>query len=256
MKTELPVKKFEDGKVMLNVGCGSRTHLGWNNIDFSPIIFFVRHPFLSKILRKIHFLSEDRLRRIQSIDTQIIHHNLSQGIPWKDETFDVIYHSHFLEHLDRISGINFLSECHRCLKNGGVLRIVIPDLYALIRYYNSTYSSLEKDNQATILSHEDSVYNLFSQMVNKELSAPTSQGGILGRIENLLRGNTVSAGEAHLWMYDQYTLEAILLRLGFKEIEIKTATTSRIFGWAEFGLDTNEDASIYKEDSLYVEAIK
>ncbi|HUS10197.1 MAG TPA: methyltransferase domain-containing protein [Pyrinomonadaceae bacterium] len=57
-----------------------------------------------------------------------VHHNLHHGIPLQDQTADFIYSSHFLEHLDRVSARRLLEECFRVLKEGGVLRIAVPDL--------------------------------------------------------------------------------------------------------------------------------
>jgi SAM-dependent methyltransferase len=250
------VKKLPDNRSMLNVGCGSRTCPSWNNMDFSPIIFFVHHPIITTFFKKINLLSEDRVERINSIDPDIVNHDLSKGVPWDDNVFDVIYHSHFLEHLDRYSAKYFLNECYRCLKKGGILRVVIPDLNTLITNYNSTYFSLTEGDETAISQHESSVYELFYQMVDSQLSGPQQQGGFVGKIESILRGNTIRGGEAHLWMYDQYTLKSLLLEIGFKSTEVLAYNESNILNWNSFGLDMNEDGSIYKENSLYMEAFK
>ena len=62
-------------------------------------------------------------------------HDLLTPLPFPNNFADAIYCSHFLEHLDEQSGINFLSECFRCLKNQGILRIVVPDFERLARDY-------------------------------------------------------------------------------------------------------------------------
>ena len=51
----------------LNLGCGDRYHPDWTNINFT------------------------------STGGGVIAHNLKQGIPFPDESFDVVYHSHVLE---------------------------------------------------------------------------------------------------------------------------------------------------------------
>jgi predicted SAM-dependent methyltransferase len=250
------VKVTKDNRVMLNIACGSRTHPEWNNVDFSPIVFFVRHLKLTKILRKVNLISKDRFQRVLSIDPGIIHHNFLKGIPWDDNTFDVIYHSHFLEHLDRHHAKDFLAECYRCLKKGGTLRVVIPDLSRLINDYNITYEFMEERGDSYLDKHKESVYNLFYQMVDMQLSGAKQQGKLTSFFENIFRGNTLKAGEAHLWMYDKYTLKSLLSESGFKEIELKQPNSSNIVNWNSFLLDINSDGSVYKEESLYMEATK
>lgn len=47
---------------------------------------------------------------------------------YPNSCFDVVYHSHSLAHLSKGDAIEFLKECKRVLKVGGVLRIVVPAL--------------------------------------------------------------------------------------------------------------------------------
>jgi len=251
---KLTAKKTKNQQLMLNIACGSRTHPDWNNADFSPITFFVKNFWLTRILKEINLISESRFNRIKSIDPQVIHHNFLNGIPSEDNIFDVIYHSHFLEHLDRSRAKFFLEESYRCLKKGGILRTVVPDLTKLIDDYNYTYALMSEDKNANISNHQESVYNLFHQMVDLRLSGPIQQGAFLGRLEEVLRGNALNAGEAHLWMYDKYTLESLLAETGFTKIEFHSPESSNILNWNSFQLDVNIDGSIYKENSLYVEA--
>jgi len=58
----------------------------------------------------------------------VIRINLLKSIPFPDNTFDIIYHSQFIEHLPHEKALAFISECHRILKPNGVLRVVTPDL--------------------------------------------------------------------------------------------------------------------------------
>jgi hypothetical protein len=89
----------------LNIGCGKRFHPGWANLDLNPA------------------------------SAQVRSHDVSKGIPYPDSSFDVVYHSHLLEHLERKSGAFLLSECHRVLRRGGVVRVVVPDLERIAQLY-------------------------------------------------------------------------------------------------------------------------
>lgn len=91
----------------LNLGCGSNysKEKEWTNLDFV------------------------------SSDKNVISHNLLNGIPFPDEHFDLVYHSHVLEHFTKEDGEAFVAECFRVLKKGGVLRIAVPCLETIARNY-------------------------------------------------------------------------------------------------------------------------
>jgi predicted SAM-dependent methyltransferase len=63
-------------------------------------------------------------------------------------------------------------------------------------------------------------------------------------------------GEIHLQMYDSHSLGAALTEAGFIQPRACSAHESSIPGWLDFHLDTEPDGSIYKADSLYMEARK
>jgi predicted SAM-dependent methyltransferase len=89
----------------LNLGCGNLFNKDWVNVDFNSRSKYVKR------------------------------HDLSKGIPFKDNEFDAVYHSHVLEHFGKDTGKFFLSECFRVLKTGGIIRVVIPDLENIAREY-------------------------------------------------------------------------------------------------------------------------
>jgi len=70
-----------------------------------------------------------------STGEQVIAHNLLNGIPFENDAFDLVYHSHVLEHFTKKSGKKFLQECYRVLKKGAILRIAIPDLERITKLY-------------------------------------------------------------------------------------------------------------------------
>lgn len=99
---------FKEEKMKyLNLGCGNHfsTANEWTNIDFV------------------------------STGKGVIEHNLLLGIPFDDNSFDLVYHSHVLEHFSKEDGELFIADCFRVLKPGGVLRVVIPDLEIITRKY-------------------------------------------------------------------------------------------------------------------------
>lgn len=84
----------------INLACGGKLcrESGWINADHNP-----------------------SARDVQHVD-------LLASLPFPDKTFDVVYHSQFIEHLPADLALAFMKECHRILKPQGVLRLVTPDL--------------------------------------------------------------------------------------------------------------------------------
>ncbi len=99
----------------LNLGCGLHYHKDWVNLDFV------------------------------STGENVIAHNLLNGIPYPDNTFSVVYHSHVLEHFPKKEAKKFITECFRVLKKDGILRIVIPDLECIINEYEQLLSQLKSN---------------------------------------------------------------------------------------------------------------
>ncbi len=93
---------------LLNVGCGLKIAKtgNWTNIDMGA----------------------------QST-ADVISCNLLSGFPFDSNEFDVVYHSQVLEHIPKKKSNYFMAECHRVLKPGGILRVVLPDLEEIARTY-------------------------------------------------------------------------------------------------------------------------
>ena len=54
-----------------------------------------------------------------------------RNLPMKgvnDNTYNGVYNEHFIEHLEREEGINFIQEMYRVLKPGGVIRTIWPPM--------------------------------------------------------------------------------------------------------------------------------
>lgn len=244
---------------MLNLACGGRMHTGWNNLDYSEITRLARHPILSRFLRKTGILSEKRYVRLLATDPDIICWDLRKGIPFADGTFDVVFHSHFLEHLDRQVAPVVLQECRRVLKPSGILRVVVPDLEQLCRNYVHTIQAvLDSDVVDSKLKteHDVSINRLLKQMVPNPLSGTSEQPKIVRVVERFIRGDSARAGEMHRWMYDQVTLTELLLQCRYQDVRVQSYCKSSIEDWPSFYLDEKRDGSIFKRGSIYLEAEK
>lgn len=104
-----------DKKVKLNIGSFTTMfHHGWINIDIENLGDWAKkHSY-----------------RFEQWDATL-------GIPFKEGVVDMIYSSHFLEHLTYTQGADFLKECHRLMKVGGRIRLILPDTQLVTQDYRN-----------------------------------------------------------------------------------------------------------------------
>lgn len=89
----------------LNIGCGSNTKPGWVNIDLVST-------------------------------KEIFYWDVRYRWPFDDQSAQIIFAEHVLEHLSYPSEAQFfLSESLRCLEPGGRIRLSVPDAGAYLRMY-------------------------------------------------------------------------------------------------------------------------
>ena len=115
-------------ELKLHLGCGAEVFDGWVNVDYALGAWLAKVPLFRVFNRKLKIFNLDW-------DPRIHLHDLTRKFPWQDESAGVVYSSHTLEHFSRKDGRHFLAECHRVLKKGGIIRIVVPDLGYIARQY-------------------------------------------------------------------------------------------------------------------------
>lgn len=246
-------------RALLNLGCGPHHHPHWINLDVQP--------------------GED-----------VIPCDLRAGIPFGDGVFDVVYHSHLLEHLPRPAAPGFLTECLRVLRPGGVLRVVVPDLEAMTRLYVQTLEAGLAGDQEAALRHDWLVVEMVDQLARhapggemlawwRQRPVPAEEF-IVARLGREARealaairsrppvapappptdpaavGAFRLSGECHLWMYDRLSLGRLLAAAGFVDVAVVAANASAIPEFVAYHLDTEPDGSVRKPDSLFMEARK
>jgi hypothetical protein len=274
----------------LNLGCGTRFREDWINIDIAPI-----HP-------------------------KIQYWNILNGIPFSNNSFDFVYHSHLLEHIPKYKVSGVLAECYRVLKPGGVIRVVVPDLEAIIRLYLENLEAALLGSVQGRQRYHWMLLELYDQAVRNNSGGEMSEylrqnpipegsfviqrlGGEASKIlevykhvpnashqrqythpkdvikrardiarsvreslysrllgqgdyQALLLGRFRLSGEIHQWMYDRYSLSMVLQIAGFVNPVQQTAMTSIFPEWEKSNLDIEPDGTVYKPDSLFMEAVK
>ncbi|HWS87103.1 MAG TPA: methyltransferase domain-containing protein [Pyrinomonadaceae bacterium] len=121
----------------LNLGCGLRFHPAWTNVDFV------------------------------AGDPSVVAHDLRRGVPFGDEQFEVVYHSHVLEHFSKADAEPFLKECRRVLKPGGVVRVAVPDLERAARVYLQALEKAEGGDDAWRDNYDWMMLELYDQTVRE-----------------------------------------------------------------------------------------
>ncbi len=247
---------------LLNLGCGSRYHKDWINLDF------------------------------KSNSEYVIEYDLHTALPFENESVDVGYTSHVLEHFSKCFAPKFLEECFRVLKPNAILRVVVPDLEQLMRNYIQFLDKAKKGDIDSQEKYEWTMIELFDQMVRnfsggnmleywKQNPMPQEKF-VIERIgseaQNVIEkirknpnmklsdkciqqsaeeiGKFRASGEVHQWMYDEYSLRKLLMEIGFTNISVKKANESNIKNFNSYLLDIEHDNSIRKPDSLFMEAQK
>ena len=164
-----------DGKVKLNLGSFiTMFHHGWTNIDLHDLGQFA-----------------------QANGFQFKRHDLRQGLPYPTSSVDLIYSSHFLEHLTYEEGLRLLKDCRRVIKANGAMRLIVPDSELLLNMYHHRDARIPKLDDLGEISESCE-------------QAPTA----LGKLHALLQG-----GE-HKAFYDAETLLGTLEESGFKAFNV------------------------------------
>jgi len=247
---------------LLNLACGKTRHPDWTNVD-----------------------------KVGGTGVQV--HDVLEPLPFDDDEFDVIYHSHLLEHLPKRFAPLFLEECRRVLKPGGILRVAVPDLKEICRIYLDNLRLAMNGDEEAAERYDWTVIELLDQLSRhrvggemlkywkqKPLPAKEFVIGRMGeqvqRSIKMLRGSSQKpnmvgrpfpremdsnrvgkfrlSGQPHLWMYDEFSLRRLLRQAGFCEIQRCEAGESQIPGFNSYQLDVNADGEPRKPDSLFFEA--
>ena len=117
----------------INLGCGIDSPPGWIGVDGGATHIFVhkaprwiaRRAFMAFNMSK-NYSFDEYVKKVKSMD--IIHHDLTAGLPFADETVPHVFSSHFFEHIKRGEAIALLREAYRVMRPGGIIRICVPSL--------------------------------------------------------------------------------------------------------------------------------
>jgi SAM-dependent methyltransferase len=219
----------------LHIGSGGHPVKGWINLDYSIHVLISRIPLLPSLLYKSDPADGNGHAKRDWLNVQFW--DLSYPLPFPKSTFDFIYSSHVLEHLPLTQAELLLNECYRVLKEGGKLRMVVPDMYMAASQYVSGVVQ-----QETVASGDAEKVAFLGQYINRnEVSdAFVSEFFEGNKLRQLVFG--------HAWMYDFWSLKRRLERIGF----------SCVMKW-DFQKGTIPDLEFLDrrpDNSLHIECVK
>lgn len=170
----------------LNLGAGDTLKSGWLNTDLYP---------------------HDDVIRIDA----------TKKFPLPNAAFDYVFSEHMIEHIPLNGALNMLSECHRILKSGGVIRIVTPDF----RFLQSLYRVEKNDQEKKYIewSHEKFI------------------GGDIP-VEDIFVINNFHHAWGHQFIHDEKSLSWLMKEAGFQDIESCQLGVSKTKAFSE--VDTTE----------------
>ena len=188
----------------LNLGCGLSAPSGWVNIDCSFTARLSKWKGLYNIICKLAQIEQVPWQKgIKILDAR-------KGLPYPDKSVMAIFSSHMREHMNFEDGNLVVKECYRCLCDGGVIRIIVPDLMKITK----RYLDLVNDDPKGKHSHD------FLRNLNMLDNVPDK--GSVGILYRLF----THAGHKH--MYDEWSLRELLEKHGFLKIEEMSYGQSRI----------------------------
>jgi len=200
---------------ILNIGCGLTITKSGINIDSSLSLTLSRIPIINKLIKNLPCFPKE-----------VNYGDIVKGLKYDNNSFDVIYCSHMLEHLTRDDFIIALYEIKRLLKSNGAFRFVIPDIKFILNKYT------DSENISDFLNESG-------------LGYMQSKVGFINSVKYLLTNSK------HEWLWSYTELESILLEMGF------TRVRRAYYGDSKF-MSELADIEIYDRwlNSLGIECVK
>lgn len=203
----------------LNLGSGPISAKGWINYDWGILPFLGKYKLTSK-LTKFGILPKNYSSKWPKLELVDIRSNW----PISDSSVDFVFCSQVLEHFNPDEGEKIIKQIYRVLKNGGKLRLSVPDFEKISMLY------LEKGDIGGI---------------NEILWGYKKQDyeGFIGKIKKLfIRG--------HMWFYNKESIMKLLESNCFSKVKFFKRTIGTVPDLKSIELAEHE------KTSLYLEAVK
>ncbi len=165
-----------------------------------------------------------------------LNHDVTNKIPIDDSSIEFIYTSHLVEHLKIEDFYFFIKDCYRLLKEGGILRIVTPDLKEWVKSYLNNDQELFKLHQQIMIENKGRPWSLID---HEYVQLPADYF------------MTICHNWNHKWLFDYESISYHLKKCGFKNI---INTGYRNSGYKD--IERVEFNPEFYKPSLYIEVKK
>ena len=168
-------------------GCGLCAPPEWLNFDASPSLRLQRLPIIGPLVPGGAF---------GKFPSNVFYGDIVKGLPIPEDSVELLYCSHILEHLALNEFRQALKHCYCHLNSGGIFRFVLPDLECLARNYlnSDDPNACIEFMRLSCLGKEERNYSLTSFL------------------------REWLGGSEHLWMWDYKGMSQELEEVGFTEI--------------------------------------
>jgi predicted SAM-dependent methyltransferase len=205
----------ETNPLKLHLGCGLNVVEGWVNVDGSWNARLAKYPRVRRALAAARVIPAESAKVQWRGDLRIL--DVRDPLPFPASSCDAVYASHLLEHLYLDDALKLLRECFRVLRPGGTLRLVVPDLRAIVREYNGERVFYNSDEFAGLPAAD----RMNRRLLFRSQNAP--RGNVLMRVYAALKDF-----QTHKWMYDAESLVAHVRSVGFGDVAERGFRESRI----------------------------
>lgn len=218
--------------VKANVACGPQIFAGWVNldkVDMSEYVKFLLSAPPNGLPPGPQATLALRVQAAGHVDFRV--HDLRKGLPFDTDTVDYIYAGQVIEHLNPLYEVpQFLAECRRVLKPGGLARISTPDLDLLLASYQS-------GDMSEFAVEQPQPY----RDVSKPLRLVYLMFGSIGP------NSTTENYEGHMCCYNRISMKETLERAGFQNMAFFKPGESQSAIFREETIDTGISHSLFAE---------
>jgi hypothetical protein len=205
------------GLMRLHLGCGTHVVPGWVNVDGSWNARLAHHPYLRRTIGALGLIP--RKQAHLKWEGDLICHNLRRRLPFSDESVSCVYAAHVLEHLYHEDALRLLLECHRVSEAGGIVRMVVPDLRAMVTRYLARETNAPGADCDQPFTADDLNIALGFRMPSRP------RGSAVYQVYTAL-----TDFHSHKWMYDAESLCDLFQKTGFVDVGRRAPFDSRIPG--------------------------
>ena len=212
--------------ILLNIGCGPNGLDHWLNYDWGVLPLLSKFPGVRRSLVRLGVLPQGydvAWSGLKLVD-------IRKKFPLPDGVVKFIYCSHVIEHFERWEALRILRECRRCLKDDGVLRLVVPDILKLMACYQQAVAAAQPEGRAA-----RDICRLWWGF-DKDI-AP---GSFVGRFSRRFIRD-------HQWNYDRQELELLVKEAGFRAMTVCDFKKGVVPDLDKLDLEGHKAHSIYAE---------